>query len=66
MSSRRRKAAEGELSGAEWHRTSADERGSGGAPLRELSHVDERGRARMVDVGDKDETERVARAGRSW
>lgn len=27
-----------------------------------LSHLDERGRARMVDVGAKDETERVARA----
>jgi cyclic pyranopterin phosphate synthase len=27
-----------------------------------LSHIDERGRARMVDVGAKDETERVARA----
>jgi cyclic pyranopterin monophosphate synthase len=27
-----------------------------------LSHVDARGRARMVDVGAKDETERVARA----
>ena len=27
-----------------------------------LSHIDERGRARMVDVGGKDETERVARA----
>jgi cyclic pyranopterin phosphate synthase len=30
--------------------------------VRELSHLDERGRAAMVDVGDKDETERVARA----
>jgi len=38
------------------------ERGSEGAPLRELSHLDERGRASMVDVGAKDETERVARA----
>ena len=28
----------------------------------ELSHLDERGRAAMVDVGAKDETERVARA----
>ena len=28
----------------------------------DLSHLDERGRARMVDVGGKDETERVARA----
>jgi cyclic pyranopterin monophosphate synthase len=27
-----------------------------------LSHLDEQGRARMVDVGAKDETERVARA----
>jgi cyclic pyranopterin phosphate synthase len=27
-----------------------------------LSHLDERGRAAMVDVGGKDETERVARA----
>jgi cyclic pyranopterin monophosphate synthase len=27
-----------------------------------LSHVDARGRARMVDVGDKDPTERLARA----
>jgi cyclic pyranopterin phosphate synthase len=38
------------------------ERGSEGAPLGELSHLDERGRASMVDVGAKDETERVARA----
>ena len=30
--------------------------------MRELSHLDARGRARMVDVGGKDETERVARA----
>lgn len=30
--------------------------------MRELSHLDERGRAAMVDVGAKDETERVARA----
>jgi cyclic pyranopterin phosphate synthase len=30
--------------------------------MTELSHVDARGRARMVDVGAKDETERVARA----
>ena len=30
--------------------------------MRELSHLDERGRAPMVDVGDKAETERVARA----
>jgi cyclic pyranopterin phosphate synthase len=28
----------------------------------ELSHLDDRGRAAMVDVGGKDETERVARA----
>ena len=30
--------------------------------MSELSHLDARGRARMVDVGGKDETERVARA----
>ncbi len=30
--------------------------------MSELSHLDDRGRASMVDVGDKDETERVARA----
>jgi cyclic pyranopterin monophosphate synthase len=30
--------------------------------ISELSHLDERGRAAMVDVGAKDETERVARA----
>jgi cyclic pyranopterin monophosphate synthase len=30
---------------------------------RRLSHVDERGRARMVDVGEKQVTERVAVAG---
>ena len=30
--------------------------------MRELSHLDARGRASMVDVGAKDETERVARA----
>ena len=30
--------------------------------ISELSHLDERGRAAMVDVGGKDETERVARA----
>jgi len=30
--------------------------------MSDLSHLDERGRARMVDVGDKDETERTARA----
>jgi cyclic pyranopterin phosphate synthase len=30
--------------------------------VSELSHIDEQGRARMVDVGAKDETERVARA----
>jgi cyclic pyranopterin phosphate synthase len=29
-------------------------------PERELSHVDARGQARMVDVGDKDVTERLA------
>ncbi|HJP84820.1 MAG TPA: cyclic pyranopterin monophosphate synthase MoaC [Gemmatimonadaceae bacterium] len=30
--------------------------------MSELSHADAAGRARMVDVGDKSETERVARA----
>jgi len=30
--------------------------------VSDLSHIDERGRARMVDVGDKDETDRRARA----
>jgi cyclic pyranopterin phosphate synthase len=30
--------------------------------VSDLSHLDERGRARMVDVGGKAETERVARA----
>ncbi len=30
--------------------------------MGDLTHIDERGRARMVDVGEKDETERVARA----
>jgi cyclic pyranopterin phosphate synthase len=30
--------------------------------VKKLTHVDERGGARMVDVGDKDVTERVARA----
>ena len=30
--------------------------------MSELSHLDARGRARMVDVGGKDETERMARA----
>lgn len=30
--------------------------------MTELSHLDARGRATMVDVGGKDETERVARA----
>ena len=30
--------------------------------MNDLTHVDERGRARMVDVSGKDETERVARA----
>ena len=30
--------------------------------MGDLSHIDERGRARMVDVGGKDETDRVARA----
>jgi len=64
MNSRRRTATEGELScgAAQQHRTAAVERGSEGAPLGELSHLDERGRASMVDVGAKDETERVARA----
>jgi cyclic pyranopterin monophosphate synthase len=31
-------------------------------PSRGLSHLDEDGRARMVDVGEKQETERIARA----
>ena len=35
---------------------------SEGEAVSELSHLDARGRARMVDVGGKDETERVARA----
>lgn len=30
--------------------------------MSDLSHIDERGRARMVDVGGKDETDRRARA----
>ena len=30
--------------------------------MSDLTHIDERGRARMVDVGGKDETERRARA----
>ena len=30
--------------------------------MTELSHIDARGQARMVDVGGKDETERAARA----
>ena len=30
--------------------------------MSDLSHIDARGRARMVDVGDKDETDRFARA----
>jgi cyclic pyranopterin phosphate synthase len=30
--------------------------------VSDLTHIDERGRARMVDVGGKDETERRARA----
>ena len=30
--------------------------------MTDLTHIDERGRARMVDVGDKDETDRRARA----
>ena len=30
--------------------------------MSELSHVDERGRAKMVDVGDKTPQERIARA----
>jgi len=40
----------------------AVEPGAETAPSGELSHLDERGRAAMVDVGGKDETERVARA----
>jgi cyclic pyranopterin phosphate synthase len=31
--------------------------------VKKLTHIDARGRARMVDVADKDETRRVARAG---
>ncbi|HZR81207.1 MAG TPA: cyclic pyranopterin monophosphate synthase MoaC [Candidatus Binatia bacterium] len=34
--------------------------GQGGRAARRLTHVDARGRARMVDVGDKDVTHRVA------
>ena len=34
----------------------------GGAPARALSHVDRRGRAKMVDVGDKPVTNREAAA----
>jgi cyclic pyranopterin phosphate synthase len=30
--------------------------------MSDLSHIDQRGRARMVDVGGKDETDRIARA----
>jgi cyclic pyranopterin monophosphate synthase len=44
------------------HRRKAIERGVEEAPLHELSHLDERGRARMVDVGDKPETQREALA----
>jgi len=33
--------------------------------LPDLSHVDAEGRARMVDVSDKDETDRIAVAGAS-
>ena len=33
--------------------------------MSDLTHFDERGNARMVDVGDKDVTERVATAGAS-
>lgn len=39
--------------------TPAEERPAG-APGAKLSHVDEAGRVRMVDVGDKPDTERVA------
>lgn len=31
--------------------------------MKKLTHIDARGRARMVDVADKDETRRIARAG---
>ena len=31
--------------------------------VKNLTHIDARGRARMVDVADKDETRRIARAG---
>jgi len=43
-------------------RRQAFEGGAEDAPLCELSHLDDRGRAAMVDVGAKDETERMARA----
>ncbi|MDH5492463.1 MAG: cyclic pyranopterin monophosphate synthase MoaC [Myxococcales bacterium] len=33
------------------------------AESKGLTHLDERGRARMVDVGEKDPSERIARAG---
>ena len=36
-----------------------------GTPRQGLSHLDEHGRARMVDVGAKQETERVARRARA-
>jgi cyclic pyranopterin monophosphate synthase len=35
-------------------------RGTGEAPAGELTHLDERGHARMVDVADKDVTRRTA------
>ena len=35
---------------------------SGESSARKLSHIDEAGRARMVDVSDKDETQRTATA----
>ncbi len=43
-------------------RRSAADGGREAEAMTGLSHIDERGRARMVDVGGKDETERVARA----
>jgi cyclic pyranopterin phosphate synthase len=40
--------------------TMATRRAATTRPSARLSHIDEAGRARMVDVGDKDVTERVA------
>ena len=41
----------------------AEGRDAAGVSSHGLSHLDARGRASMVDVGGKEETERVARAG---